>query len=54
MYGHNVDHTQELIDMAAEIEASGKTAVAAKMREAAEAFNRGNDLLHEALHLYEE
>lgn len=54
MYGHNVDHTRELLDMAAEIEAGGKTAVAAKMREAAEAFNQGNDLLHEALHLYEE
>ena len=54
MYDHNVDHTRELLDMAAQIETDGKPAVAAKMRKAADAFNQGNDLLHEALHLYEE
>lgn len=54
MYDHNVEHTNELLDMAAQIEAAGKEAAAAKIREAAAEFGKGNDLLHEALHLYED
>ena len=54
MYDHNVQHTNELLEMASQIEADGKTAAAAKIREAAAEFGKGNDLLHEALHLYEE
>ena len=54
MYDHNVQHTNELLDMASQIEEAGKTAAADKIREAAAEFGKGNELLHEALDLYEE
>ena len=54
MYDHNVQHTEELLGMADQVEEAGKTTVAAKIREAAAEFNKGNDLLHEALHQYED
>ena len=53
MYEHNAHHTEELLDVASRVEAEGKDAVAAKIREAAEKFNEGNSLLHEALHLWD-
>ena len=54
MYDHNAHHTEELLDVAGRIEAEGRNAIAAKIREAAAKFEEGNALLHEALHLWDE
>ena len=50
---HNEHHQEELTGLAAKLDACGKTEAAAKVREAAEAFERGNELLHKALHAAE-
>ena len=53
MFDHNVHHTLELLDVASKIEKEGKEEIAAKVREAAQRFEEGNALLHEALHLWD-
>ena len=54
MYEHNEHHAEELSDLIEALKADGKAHVAEHVEEALEEYKKGNALLHEALHHYEE
>ena len=53
-YDHNDHHAGELDDLVKTLKEAGKDAVAEKVEAAQVRFREGNELLHEALHLYTE
>ena len=54
MYDHNEHHAAELDDLIAALRSEGKNDVADLIEQAREAYSRGNELLHEAIHHYTE
>ena len=53
LYDHNVHHAAELDELAEKLKAEGRAEAAEKVLAAKEYFGKGNDLLHEAIHLCE-
>ena len=53
-YDHNAHHADELISLVNSLREAGKEEAAAKVEEAIGKFREGTELLHEALHLYED
>ena len=54
MYEHNEHHAEELSDLIEALKEDGKAHAAEHVEEALEEYKKGNALLHEALHHYEE
>ena len=53
-HDHNGHHADELVSLAESLREKGKDAAAGKVEAAIEKFREGTELLHEALHLYED
>lgn len=54
MYEHNEHHAEELTDLIEALRADGKEHAADHVEKALAEYRKGNELLHEALHDYEE
>ena len=53
-YDHNVHHTEEMNELIEVLRESGKTDVCALVEQAQAKFREGNEILHHAIHHYEE